>query len=167
MQRVDAFAGTSIGAVNAAFVACDADPRPCVPVVAGPPFRPTTIQKSESWFSRLRAGTHGRWPITGLFEIAQTRTDVLRANNSMSEAVKRQGPIFVTLSRGGAVGSRASLGLLKIESTRHYRQEARFERRLRPARQRSRSRTSVRLILASCSIPVAFPAVVDGRTAVL
>lgn len=151
-EHVAAFSGTSIGAVNAAFVAStpiDAILRLWTSI------SPHDIQKSESWFDRLR---NEKWKMAdhGLFEIGKLK-DVLEERLDV-EAVKRH-TVFVTLSEGGSVDS-GLFGLFKTSYAHYAKRDSKVVYALLA---NEADRDVVPLILASCSIPVVFPAVVMGE----
>lgn len=151
-DKVAAFSGTSIGAVNAAFVAST----PIETILSlWTSISPHDIKKSESWFDRLRTE---KWKLAdhGLFEIGKLK-DVLEDRLDV-DAVKKK-TVFVTLSEGGAVDS-GLFGLFKTSYAHYVKRDSKVVYALLA---NEADQDVVPLILASCSIPVVFPAVVMGE----
>ncbi len=152
MKRVEAFAGTSIGAVNATLLATMSPDRA---------FRlwldtsPDEIKATEGTFRRLM---QERIAVVdkGIYNIAPLERRLFAYLDPNALADKE---IFVTLSRGGAADENI-LGLMKSVYRHFTKKETNV---LYPNISLHPFEDAVRLILASCSIPVAFPAVVEGE----
>jgi NTE family protein len=152
LERIDVFSGTSIGAVNAAFVASS----PLEKIIElWSSISPQDIQKTESWFQRLRTE---KWRMAdhGFFEIGKLR-DVLETELDI-QTLKRK-TVFVTLSESGPVDS-GLFGLFKNSYTHFVKKDSKVVYALLSHQD---DKDVVPLILASCSIPVVFPAVVMGK----
>lgn len=147
-SRIEAFSGTSIGAVNAAFTATT--PLDVI-LQYWTNVAPSDIQKTESWFSRLRSE---KWKMAdlGLFEIGKLK-DVLDKELNLSTVKEKE--IYVTLSEGGPVDS-GLFGLFKTSYSHFVKKDSKVVYALLSKQDEA---DIVPLILASCSIPVVFPAV--------
>jgi NTE family protein len=152
LDRITAFSGTSIGAVNAAFVST----KPINHVFdLWNQANPEDIKKTESWYDRIR---HEKFHLAdnGLFEIRQLQA-MLEKELDLREVKKRE--IYVTLSEGGSVDS-GLFGLLK-ETYRHYvKHDSKVVYSLLSEQS---DEDIVKLILASCSIPVVFAPISIGK----
>lgn len=152
LERIQCFSGTSIGAVNAAFVAS----APLERVLhLWTSISPQDIKKTESFFERLRTE---KWRMVdhGLYEIGKLK-DVLQAELDI-QAVK-QTSVFVTLSESGPVDS-GLFGLFKTSYSHYVKGDSKVVYALLSQQE---DQDIVPLILASCSIPIVFPAVAMGE----
>ncbi|MCK7484768.1 MAG: patatin-like phospholipase family protein [Bacillus subtilis] len=152
LARIGAFSGTSIGAVNAAFVAT----KPIKHILSlWNQANPEDIKKTESWYDRIRREKL-RLADNGLFEIRQLQL-ILNQELDLRAIKKRE--IYVTLSEGGTVDS-GLFGLLK-ETYRHYiKHDSKVVYSLLSEQN---DEDIANLILASCSIPVVFAPVRFGQ----
>lgn len=152
LDRIQVYSGTSIGAVNAAFVAT----MPLEQILhLWTSISPQDIKKTESWFERLRTE---KWHIAdhGLFEISHLK-EVLQ-NNLDLQAVKQK-TVFVTLSESGPVDS-GLFGLFKTSYSHYVKGDSKVVYSLLSNQD---DQDIVPLLLASCSIPIVFPAVAMGN----
>lgn len=151
LDRVSAFSGTSIGAVNAAFVAS----APLEKILdLWSSISPQDIKKTESWFERLRTE---KWRMAerGLFEIGKLK-DMLETE--LDVRTLKQKTVFVTLSESGPVDS-GLFGLFKTSYSHYVKGDSKVVYALLSNQEDS---DIVPLILASCSIPIVFAAVSMG-----
>lgn len=152
LDQIQVFSGTSIGAVNAAFVAS----APLERILQlWTTISPQDIKKTESWFDRLRTekwrmADHGLFEIGKLKEVLETELDL--------RAVKQKS-VFVTLSESGPVDS-GLFGLFKNSYSHYVKGDSKVVYALLSHQE---DQDVVPLILASCSIPVVFPAVAMGE----
>ncbi len=148
LSLVEAYSGTSIGAVNAAFIAT----KPLADLAnIWLSSNPEDIKKTESIFSRIRSEKlhlieNGIFEINKLKELVSQHVDY--------QAILQK-DIYVTVSESGEVDS-GLFGLLKA-SVKHYIQK---DRKVQYIRLADQSQEDVsKCIVASCSIPIVFPAV--------
>ncbi|MFA5006438.1 MAG: patatin-like phospholipase family protein [Candidatus Izemoplasmatales bacterium] len=152
LDRISSFSGTSIGAVNATLLATAA---PEAALALWLDVSPDEIKAAEGTFRRLmkeRTAVIEK----GIYDISPLERR-LRTHLSGVDLGARE--VYVTISRGGAAGENI-VGLMK-SVYRHYMKK---ETNVVYCDLRGQCLSdAVEAILASCSIPVAFPAVVNGE----
>jgi len=152
LDRVAVFSGTSIGAVNATLLAT-ATPERALALWLD--VSPDEIKTAEGTFRRLMKERSAVLE-KGLYDISPLERR-LRAHLADVDLGARE--VYVTISRGGAAGENI-VGLMK-SVYRHYMKK---ETNVVYCDLRGQCLgDAVEAILASCSIPVAFPAVVNGE----
>jgi len=150
--RIDAFAGTSIGSVNAALLATMPAERALSLWLEA---SQDEIKATEGTFRRLMK-ERAAIVESGLYSLAPLER---RLRNVLDPAVLADREVFVTVSRGGGADEHF-LGLMKSV----YRHVLGKEQNVLYCPLGGESLDdAVSLLLASCSIPVAFPAVVNGE----
>lgn len=148
LSQVEAFSGTSIGAVNATFIAT----KPLQELASiWLSSNPDDIKKTESIFSRIRSEKL-QLAENGLFEINKLR-DLVEQHVDYQSILNRE--IFVTIAESGESDS-GLFGLFKA-SVKHYLQRDRMVQYIKLSEQTEAD--VVKCIVASCSIPIVFPAV--------
>ena len=145
---ISAFSGTSIGAVNAAFLATT----PLKNIIdIWESTHASDLKKTESFFSRIRKEKFSIMD-HGLFEITSLE-DLLHQNLPVKALLSKE--VYVTLSESGEVHS-GLFGLFKASYEHFFKKDSKVIYSLLSEQE---TEDIIPLILASCSIPIAFPAV--------
>jgi NTE family protein len=151
--KLKAFSGTSIGSVNASFFAT----KPIEEVIAiWEEMTPEHMRRTESYFRNL---IHERVGITktGLYDISDLETLL---KTQLDTRMLKEKDVFVTIAEGGTTNE-GFFGLLKA-SYQHYIKKDTKAIYIPLCEQDETA--MVQYILASCSIPLVFPAVSIGTT---
>lgn len=148
LQHAQAFSGTSIGSVNAAFIATIG---PEKTYEMWKTIHQEDIRITESLFKRV---IHEGLQLAnnGLYEINKLRTIL---TTLLDEKAVKSKEIYVTVANSGAEKS-GLFGLLKSTYAHYTGHDSKVEYALLANED---DEDVSKLILASCSIPVAFPAV--------
>lgn len=148
LERFDAFSGTSIGAVNAAFLATKSVDEL---VSIWEATSSADIKNTESIFQRLRKEKH-HLAENGLFVISKLQA-MIEEHLDYDTIQKKE--VYVTLAEAGEVDS-GIFGLMKSTYHHFIHRDSKVHYALLAEQEAS---DVIKLILASCSIPIAFPAV--------
>jgi len=152
LGKINAYAGTSIGSVNAALLAT------MTPDEAMKLWLNTSVDEIKSTEGTFRRLMQERIAVVdkGIYNIAPLEK---RLHAYLDPNAIKDKEIYITLSRGGA-SNESIIGLMKSLYRHFIKHETNV---LYPNIALHPFEEAVRMILASCSIPVAFPAVIDGE----
>jgi len=150
LNRVEAFSGTSIGSVNAALLAT-LSPEDAFRLWLD--VSPDEIKATEGTFRRIMKER------TAIFDKGFYNIEPLemRLRSTLDLAKLKQREVYVTLSDGGSVNE-SLFGLVRT-AFRHFVMHDSKVLYCPLAEQTDED--VIRMILASCSLPAVFPAVVD------
>ncbi|MFH0993514.1 MAG: patatin-like phospholipase family protein [bacterium] len=150
LERIEAFAGTSIGAVNAALLATLS---PEAAFQLWQDVSPDEIKATEGTFRRIMKER------MAIFDKGFYNIDPLekRLRSTLDLAKLKSREVYVTLSDGGSVNE-SLFGLVRT-AFRHFVMNDSKVLYCPLADQKDAD--VIRMILASCSLPAVFPAVVD------
>jgi NTE family protein len=147
-DRIEAFSGTSIGSVNAAFLASVGVER-TESLWAG--ISDNEIKTTEGTFRRI-INEKLNIAETGVYDISALRKYI---HDNLDFSVLKEKEVYATLSKGGKVGE-SIIGLLK-SSYRHFIKKD--SQVIYSRLGETNDEETIELIIASCSIPVIFPPV--------
>lgn len=150
-SRISAYSGTSIGSVNATFFAT----KPIDDIISiWEQLTPDSMKRTESYFQSLIRDRH-KLTETGLFDISDLEK-IIRCH--LDRHLLKDKEIYVTLSEGGMMGD-GFFGLLKASYQHYIKKDTKAV--YIPLHEQNEEDV-IRFILASCSIPIVFPAVSIG-----
>ncbi len=153
LDQVEAFSGTSIGSVNACFLATTPVDRIHELWLNA---NSENMKANESFFKRLRQKKMKIFS-EGIYKINDLE-DTLRSHINIEKL--KQKPVFITLSAAGLEDSGVT-GLLKASFAHYIRKNRKVV--YSPLHKQEKEKI-FKQILASCSIPIVFPSVkIEGK----